>query len=357
MMLGFLKESQDHRVALVPQMVQKFKSLNCNLQLESGAGESAGYPDALYGSDVKITSRAEVIGGSEILFSIMKPDDALLSAIPSGRYIISSFESYMDAGIIETLRKRGLHAFSMDMIPRTTLAQGMDVLSSMASIAGYKAVIKAADHLVRYFPMMITAAGSIKPARVLIIGAGVAGLQAVATARRLGAIVEVFDTRSAVKEEVQSLGAKFVEIEGATEDKTAGGYAVEQTEDFLRRQRALVQEKAEAAHVIITTAQVRGRKAPIIIPKETVDKMLPGSVIVDIASATGGNCELTRDKEIVNHNGVTIIGDSELADTMPQDASFLYANNIINFLKIIINNGELSPDTNNEIVASAWITK
>jgi len=356
MILGVLKESHDRRVALVPQMVPKFQSLNCDILLEHGAGQSAGYPDSAYVEAVETASRNEILARAEMISCINKPDTALLDGIPSGKFLVSSFESYLDTQIIGELQKRGLHAFSMDMIPRTTLAQTMDVLSSMASIAGYKAVIKAADHLLKYFPMMITAAGSIKPARVLIIGAGVAGLQAVATARRLGAIVEVFDTRSAVKQEVQSLGAKFIEVEGAKEDASAGGYAVQQSEEYLRRQRELIQEKARAAHVIITTAQVRGKKAPMIIPKETVEQMLPGSVIVDLASSTGGNCELSTDKQIVFHHGVTIIGDSDLANTMPQDASFLYCNNLFNFLKLVIKDGKIEPERENEIITSAWIT-
>ncbi|MDH3648254.1 MAG: NAD(P)(+) transhydrogenase (Re/Si-specific) subunit alpha, partial [Saprospiraceae bacterium] len=235
-------------------------------------------------------------------------------------------------------------------------AQTMDVLSSMASIAGYKAVLAAAGALPRYFPMMITAAGSIKPAKVVILGAGVAGLQAIATAKRLGAQVEAYDTRSAAKQEVESLGAKFIDIEGAKEDTGAGGYAVEQDEDFLRRQREEVQKRAMNADVIITTAQVRGRKAPILVPTSTVEQMKSGSVIVDLAASTGGNCELTKDKERVVHNGVIIIGDSDLAAGMAMDASTLYANNLFNFLKLIIKEGELHLDFEDEIVRSAYIT-
>ena len=227
----------------------------------------------------------------------------------------------------------------------------------MASIAGYRAVLLAAEHLVKYFPMMITAAGSIKPSRVLVIGAGVAGLQAIATARRLGAIVEAFDTRSAVKQEVESLGARFVEVEGATEDSDAGGYAVQQSEEYMKRQRALVQQKAAEADVIITTAQVRGRKAPVIVPAETIEKMKPGSVIVDLAASTGGNCELTQDGQIINHKGVVIIGDSDLAAGMPGDASFLFGNNVFHFLKYLIKEGTLNLDTEDEIVKSALITQ
>ena len=232
----------------------------------------------------------------------------------------------------------------------------MDVLSSMASVAGYKAVLVAANHLPRYFPMMITAAGSIRPAKVLILGAGVAGLQAIATARRLGAQVEASDTRLAAKEEVESLGAKFVMVEGAADDSGAGGYAVQQSEDFLRRQREEVQNRAAKADVIITTAQVRGRKAPILLPKDTLDKMQPGSVVVDLAASTGGNCEMTKDREIVKYNGITIVGDSDLAATMPQDASTLFANNLVNFLKLFIKEGQLSLNMEDEIIKGAYIT-
>ena len=203
---------------------------------------------------------------------------------------------------------------------------------------------------------MMTAAGTISPSKILIIGAGVAGLQAIATARRLGAQVEAFDTRSAAKEEVLSLGAKFVEVEGAVEDKGAGGYGVQQSEEFLQRQRAEVQSRAMKADVIVTTAQVRGRKAPILVPKETVEQMKPGSVIVDLASSTGGNCELTADQKVIQHNGVYIQGNSSLASMMPQDASFLYSNNLLNFAKIWMKDNQLSLDMENEIIASALIT-
>lgn len=357
MILGILKESDDKRVSLVPSVAKKVADLGVQVLMERGAGVAAGYADEDYGDVAEVKSRDEVISAADMLVVINEPDTSLLDAIPKDRYIVSSFAPFVDDAIVGELRSRSLRAFSMDMIPRTTLAQGMDVLSSMASIAGYKAVIVAADRLLKYFPMMITAAGSIKPARVLVIGAGVAGLQAIATARRLGAIVEAFDTRSAVKEEVESLGARFVEVEGAKEDAEAGGYAVEQSEEYMRRQRELVQEKARQSNVIITTAQVRGRKAPVIIPEETVGQMQSGSVIVDLAASTGGNCALTENNKTVTYNGVTIIGNSNLAAGMPQDASFLYSNNLYNFLKIMIEDGELSLDMDDEIIASALITK
>lgn len=357
MILGILKESDDRRVALVPQVAAKFSALGANIMIESGAGEEAGYRDADYDEHARVASRDQVFQEAEMLVFINSPGTDILDKIPAGRYVVSSFAPFIDDQITGDLKRRSLNAFSMDMIPRITMAQSMDVLSSMTSIAGYKAVLKAADYLDKYFPMLISAAGSIKPAKVLVIGAGVAGLQAIATARRLGAIVEAFDTRQAVKEEVQSLGARFVEVEGAAEDAAAGGYAVEQSEEYLRRQRELVQEKARSANVIITTAQVRGRKAPVIIPAETVEQMAPGSVIVDLAASTGGNCALTEDKKIIKRHGVTIIGDSDLAEGMPKDASFLFANNLFNFLKLIIIDGEIKVNMDDEIVSSSLITK
>jgi len=225
----------------------------------------------------------------------------------------------------------------------------------MASIAGYRAVLTAAQHLPRYFPMMITSAGSIRPAKVLVIGAGVAGLQAIATSRKLGAVVEAFDVRQAAKEEVESLGAKFVQVEGAKDDKGAGGYAVEQTEEFLSRQRAEVQSRAAKADVIICTAQIRGRQAPVLIEAETVSLMRHGSVIVDLASATGGNCALTENDKTIKKFGVTIIGNSSLDRDMPEDASQMYGNNILNLLNHITKDGSLNLKAEDEIVKSALI--
>ncbi len=356
MKIGVLKELHDNRVALVPATAVKLAALGVELLIEKGAGERASIIDSDYSESATIKSRAEVLQASDLLISITSPDDETLKQIPKGKHLIALFQPFADDTIVEKLKKQGLDAFSMDMIPRTTLAQSMDVLSSMASIAGYKAVLTAANHLPRYFPMMITAAGSVRPAKVLVLGAGVAGLQAIATAKRLGAMVEAFDVRKAAKEEVESLGAKFVEVAGAVDDTAAGGYAVEQSEDFLKRQREEVQNRAMKADVIITTAQVRGRKAPILVPASTVEKMKQGAIIVDLAASTGGNCELCQDASTIVHKGVTIIGDSSLAATMPQDASLLYSNNLLNFLKLLIKDGQLTIDMENEIVRSAFIT-
>lgn len=357
MKFAVFKEEIDRRVAVVPSTIPKFRDLGLEILVESGAGQEALYSDDDYqeqGAQVK--SRSELLKEAEIAVSIHPLPTTDLEQLSKETLLISQFQPFADAEVTDQLKGMGLRAFSMDMIPRTTLAQSMDVLSSMASIAGYKAILEAASLLPRYFPMMITAAGSIKPSKVLVLGAGVAGLQAIATARRLGAQVEAFDTRSAAKEEVLSLGAKFVEVEGAVEDKGAGGYGVQQSEDFLKRQRAEVQSRAMKADVIVTTAQVRGRKAPILVPKETVEKMKPGSVIVDLASSTGGNCELTEDLKVIQHRGVNILGNSSLASLMPQDASFLYSNNLLNFAKIWMKDKQLALDMENEIIASALIT-
>ncbi len=356
MKLGIPKEQGDQRVSIVPATLPKLKDLGVDILIEKDAGAGAMYEDSEYAEHAQVVSRAELLQQSDILLSINPLPDEDLQKLRENTLVISLFQPYIDDTITDKLRKMKLRGCSFDMIPRTTLAQSMDILSSMASVAGYKAVLEAASHLPRYFPMMITAAGSMPPAKVLVLGAGVAGLQAIATARRLGAMVEAFDTRSAAKEEVLSLGAKFVEVSGAKEDTGAGGYAVEQSEDFLKRQREEVQARAAKADIIITTAQVRGRKAPLLVPKETVEKMKRGSVIVDLAASTGGNCELTQDNKIIQHHGVTIIGNSNLAGLMPQDSSVLFSNNALNFLKVIINKGELNLDTNNEIVRGAFFT-
>jgi NAD(P) transhydrogenase subunit alpha len=242
----------------------------------------------------------------------------------------------------------------MELLPRTTRAQSMDILSSQANIAGYKAVLTAANAYGRYFPMFMTAAGSIAPAKVLILGAGVAGLQAIATAKRLGSVVEVFDTRPAVKEEVQSLGAKFIEVPGAADASSAGGYAVEQTEEYKRNQQLKIAESIAKADIVITTAQIPGKKAPILVTDEMLKTMRRGSVIVDLAASTGGNTPVTKDRETVLYNGVTIIGDSNLPATMPSDASKLYGKNILNFLQLIITKeGALALDVDDDLVKGA----
>ena len=259
--------------------------------------------------------------------------------------------------LVTAFLQAGISSFSMDAVPRTTRAQSMDVLSSMATIAGYKAVLDAAGHLPSFFPMFMSAAGTIRPANVLILGAGVAGLQAIAIARKLGAQVEAFDVRSAVKEEVMSLGARFVEVEGAKEDASAGGYAVEQTEEYKRKQQEAIDQHAAKANVVICTAQIPGRKAPLLISKEVVARMQPGSVIIDLASSTGGNCELSEDNKSVVHHGVTIIGQSNYPAKMPKDASKMFGKNVSNFLDLLItDDGQMSLNFDDEIVRGTCIT-
>lgn len=355
--VGIISSKGDPRIALVPETIDKYLKLPCNLLMEKGSGSAASLPDLLFGDKVHFESRNTVLEKADIVLSALPPDQNDLNHIRSGTVLISMFAPYQNPGVVEPYKSAGTLAYSLDMIPRSSLAQSMDVLSSMASIAGYKAVLIAASMLPRYFPMLMTASGTVKPAKVLVLGAGVAGLQAIATAKRLGSVVEVFDTRKAVKEEVESLGAKFVEVEGARDEKSAGGYAVEQTEDFLQRQRALVQEKASKSDVIICTAQIRGKKAPILITADTLDKMRKGSVIIDLASATGGNCEVTQDQKTIQHQGITVIGNSQLADTVSIDASFLLSNNYLNFLKVLIRDEKVNHDASNEILNAACITK
>lgn len=357
MTIGVLKEISESRVAIVPDSFKKSKLEGVEFLFEKDLGQGALYENTAYEEYGRLASRADVLAKSDVVVSIEPPSDTELESMQTGAFIVSMFQPFADASIIERLETIPVNAFSLDMIPRTTLAQSMDVLSSMASIAGYKAVLLAADRLPRYFPMMITAAGSIRPAKVVVLGAGVAGLQAIATAKRLGAMVEASDVRAAAKEEVLSLGAKFIEVEGAAEDTDAGGYAVEQSEDFLQRQRAHVQDRASQADIVITTAQVRGRKAPILLPKSTVEMMKAGSVVVDLASSTGGNCELSKDgASITTPNGVTVIGDSNLAASMPQHSSLLFSNNVLNFLQYIIKDGSVSTDHEDEIVKGSCIS-
>ena len=356
MKIGIINEKTDNRVAIVPDLVKRLIDEGNEIVAEKGCGESALYSDETYlGAGAKMLDRADVLKSSDLICSIFPLEKEDYKLLPNEAVVISSFQPYFSLDKTESAANKNFTVFSLDMIPRITLAQAMDVLSSMASIAGYKAVITAADHLPKYFPMLTTAAGSIPPAKVLVMGAGVAGLQAVATAKRLGAVVQAFDTRAAAKEEVESLGAKFVEVEGAADDKSAGGYAVEQTEEYKQKQREKIFEEAVKADVIVTTAQLRGKPAPVLITKEMVDQMKEGSVIVDIASSTGGNCELTEDGKTVVKSGVTIIGNSELAADVPNHASQLFSKNIHNFAKTFLKEGKAEIDMENEILKSSCI--
>jgi NAD(P) transhydrogenase subunit alpha len=355
LIIGVLKEREDKRVAITPENLKRSKIKDITWWIETTAGAEAGFPDTAYEGLATAQSRSKILQEADIIISIYPPADEEFSGIKRDALLITQFRPYQDASVAGRLAAQAFKVISADMIPRTTLAQAMDVLSSMASIAGYKAVLLAAQNLPRYFPMMITSAGSIRPAKVLVIGAGVAGLQAIATSRKMGAIVEAFDVRSAAKEEVQSLGAKFVEVEGATDDKGAGGYAVQQSEEFLARQRAEVQARAAKSDVIICTAQVRGRKAPVLIEAATIPGMRHGSVIIDLAASTGGNCALTENGKTIVVNGVTIIGNSSLESEMPEDASQMYGNNMLNLLGHIIKEGSLQLNQEDEIVKGCLI--
>jgi NAD(P) transhydrogenase subunit alpha len=334
MVIGVLKEPEN-RVSLTPEIVAALVKMNINIWIETDAGSKAYFYDSAYvTAGALIKDRASIISEAAILLAINA--DNVPASAKASTVIMGVYQPLFQPQLMQIWAEKGYTVFSLDTIPRSTRAQAMDVLSSQANIAGYKAVLLAAMEYSRYFPMFMTAAGSIAPAKVLILGAGVAGLQAVATARRLGAVVEVFDTRPSVKEEVMSLGAKFVEVEGAADASKAGGYAVEQTEDFQRRQREKIHEHIKKSDIVITTAQIAGKKAPILIKTEMINAMRAGSIIIDIAASTGGNTELTKDNETVIHNGVTIIGNSALASAQPSDASKVYSKNVLNFLKLIV---------------------
>lgn len=359
MILGVLKEQAgENRVSLVPEVVKQLLQLKVSVLVEPGSGTQAFFSDKSYEeAGAELSPRATILQQAHIILSIHPPSKDIWEQAPTGKVWVGVFQPLYNTALMQDWAGKGFTVFSLDTIPRTTRAQSMDVLSSQANIAGYKAVLLAAHSYSRYFPMFMTAAGSIPPAKVLVLGAGVAGLQAVATARRLGAVVEVFDTRPAVKEEVMSLGAKFVEVEGAADASKAGGYAVEQTEEYKQKQEAKIAESAAKADIVISTAQIPGKKAPVLLSVPMLEKMKAGAVIVDLAAATGGNTPVTKNNETVQYNGVTIIGNSALPSEMPSDASKLYAKNVLNFLKLVIGKeGSLHLNFEDDIVKGACIT-
>jgi NAD(P) transhydrogenase subunit alpha len=353
MIIGILKEyGSENRVAMLPIEISSLKKLGVEIYIEKQAGEKAYISDGDYltcGSVV--AERSEVIKKSQMLLSVNPPLNDDISVFSEGQVLCTVLNVLENREWLEKIRERGVTLLALDIVPRTTRAQSMDILSSMATVAGYKAVLEAASMLPRFFPMFMSAAGTIKPSRVLILGAGVAGLQAIAVARKLGATVEVFDVRSAVKEEVKSLGGRFIEVEGAREDASAGGYAVEQTEEFRKKQQELIQQRAIASDVVIATAQIPGRRAPVLLIGETVKAMKPGSVIIDLAASTGGNCELTQNGKTIIVNGVRIVGKSDYPSEMPADASKMFGSNIVNLLKIMINKeGRLDLNFGDDII-------
>ncbi len=338
MILGILKETNnDKRVSLLPEQAAVLVAKQVNVIVETGAGDAAYAADATYtDKNVSVKDRATVLSTADLVLSINPLSASEMAQLKPGAVVLGTFQPLFNTDLVKQAIDKKASLFSMDMIPRTTRAQSLDVLSSQANIAGYRAVLLAATMFPKYFPMFMTAAGSIPPAKMVIIGAGVAGLQAIATAKRLGAVVEVSDTRPQVKEEVMSLGAKFIEVEGAADASKAGGYAVEQSDEFKQRQQQRLAESIAKADIIITTAQIPGKKAPLLITDAMLKSMKPGSVVIDLAAATGGNTAVTKNNETIVYEGVTILGNSNLASDMPSDASKLYGKNILNFLQLII---------------------
>ena len=360
MTIGILKEEHpERRVCMLPESVAALHKMNVPVLVECSAGSGAYAPDDDYElAGARLLPKEEVLERSELVVKINHPTPDEMNALRPGQLLIGAFNPLFETWIIKTLAEKKVVSFSLDVIPRTTRAQAMDVLSSMATVAGYKAVLEAARLLPRFFPMFMTAAGTIKPAKVLILGAGVAGLQAVATSRKLGAVVEVFDVRAAVKEEVIGLGARFVEVEGAVDDKSAGGYAVEQTQEFHQKQKQTIHEHAIKSDVIICTAQIPGKRAPLLISAGTVDLMNPGSVIIDLATSTGGNCELAKNGETIEVKGIRIVGNSGLAAEMPTDARRMFGKNVFNFIRLMFNNkNEFFLNWEDDLIRGTCVTR
>jgi NAD(P) transhydrogenase subunit alpha len=357
--VGTPKETapDERRVALVPDTATRLGAAALEVSVESGAGSAAYITDEAYqqaGAKI-VKGAAALLGEADAVLKVQAPSAAEVELLKKGAVLISFLQPATQGDIIRALAKRGVTAFSLELVPRISRAQSMDALSSQASAAGYKAVLMAAGRLGKFFPMMMTAAGTIPPARVLVMGAGVAGLQAIATARRLGAVVSAYDVRPAVKEEVQSLGATFIELALETQEGE-GGYAKEQSEEFLRKQRELIGEHVAKSDVVITTAAVPGRRAPLLVTGEMVKGMRPGSVIVDLAAETGGNVELTKAGTDVEVGGVTIIGTRNVPSTMPLHASQLYARNVANLLLHLVKDGAIVLDFDDEITKGCCVT-
>jgi NAD(P) transhydrogenase subunit alpha len=351
------RAQDERRVALVPDTATKLIAAGLDVSVEQGAGSSAFLTDDDYmKAGVKVVKGAAgLLRDADVVLKVQAPAAAEVELLRKGAVLISFLQPATQGGIVKALAERGVTAFSLELVPRISRAQSMDALSSQASASGYKAVLMAASRLGKFFPMMMTAAGTVAPARVLIMGAGVAGLQAIATARRLGAVVSAYDVRPAVKEEVQSLGAAFIELPLETQEGE-GGYAREQSEEFLRKQRELIGEHIAKSDVVITTAAVPGRRAPLLVTSEMVKGMRPGSVIVDLAAETGGNVELTKAGEDVEVGGITIIGTRNVPSTMPLHASQLFARNVANLLLHLVKDGAINLDFADEITKGSCVT-
>jgi NAD(P) transhydrogenase subunit alpha len=355
--IGALRESapQETRVSLTPEIVGKLAQAGAQVLVERGLGALARFPDDAYKNVAWADSPTAVLDQAQVLLTVQPLSVEQITRLKSGTVVIGYMQAYSRKAEVKALQERGITSFAMEFVPRISRAQSMDALSSQAAIAGYKAVLIAADNLPKFLPMLTTAAGTIRPSSVLVIGAGVAGLQAIATARRLGAVVEAYDVRSATKEQVKSLGAKFVDT-GVSADG-AGGYARELTAEEKAKQQEVLDSRIAASDAVVTTAAVPGRPAPKLISRAVVERMRPGSVIVDIAAEQGGNCELTRAGEVVDHNGVRIIGAVNLPAHLGYNASEMYARNLFNFLKPAINkSGDLEIDWNDEVFAQSCLT-
>jgi NAD(P) transhydrogenase subunit alpha len=354
-LIGVLREVAPHetRVSVVPEVADKFAALGARIAMERGAAVRARFPDASY-KNVEWLDAAAILKQADVMLSVQPLSVEQIGQLKSGAVVIGFMQPHARHAEIAALRDRHITSFAMELVPRISRAQSMDALSSQASIAGYKAVLIAADHLQKFLPMLTTAAGTIRPSQVLVIGAGVAGLQAIATARRLGAVVEAYDVRSATRDQVKSLGAKFVDTGVSAEGQ--GGYARELTAEEKQRQQEVLDARIAAADVVVTTASVPGRAAPKIISRAAVERMRAGAVIVDIAAEQGGNCELTQAGETVDHNGVSIIGAVNLPAQLAYNASEMYARNLLNFLKPALEKGELKIDWSDEVFAQSCLT-
>ncbi|MGI8618439.1 MAG: Re/Si-specific NAD(P)(+) transhydrogenase subunit alpha [Gemmatimonadaceae bacterium] len=347
----------ENRVALVPPVIPSLTTKGAEVLVESGAGTAAGFTDTAYaGKGAQIVQRAQLFADADVIVQVRAGED--LAGLRPGQAVIAFLDPLGAPQAMRTLAETGATAFAIELMPRITRAQSMDALSSQATVAGYKAVLVAADKLPRMFPMLMTAAGTITPARVFVLGAGVAGLQAIATAKRLGAVIEAYDVRAAVKEQVQSVGAKFVELPlDTTAAEGSGGYAAAQDESFHRKQREVLARVVHASDVVITTAAIPGQKSPVLITREMVESMTPGSVIVDLAAERGGNCEVTKADEVVQLNGVTVLGPTNLPATVPYHASQMYAKNISTFLLHLLKDGQMNVDTADEITRETLVTQ
>ena len=361
MKIAVLKEEMpgEARVALMPDSAKKLLSSGAKVAVESQAGLAAARSDSDYTEAGAVVSvdRNAMLGETDVLVAVNRPSTDVFARLKKGAVVLGFLRPLDEPAALTPALEHGLTTFAMELVPRITRAQSMDALSSMATVTGYKAVIVAASSIPRMFPLLMTAAGTVPPARVLVLGAGVAGLQAIATARRLGAVVEAYDVRAAAGEQVRSLGATFLEVDlGGLKTEDAGGYAVELSEEALQRGRDLIAERAKTADVVITTAQVPGRPAPLLVTEEAVNGMRRGAVIIDLAGSTGGNCALSKADQTVERNGVVVMAPTNLAATVPVHASQLYSRNVTAFLSLLIKDGELSIDLNDDVVGPSCVT-